>query len=286
MGTSTSYGGPTGPSPLLPAWAQPTLPPPPLLTPNPEVAAPNAIPGVITPVSAPPQIPTFDLRGAKTSMTRFARSGGSGGGNGRSVRGPARSYVRGRGGPRGAATAASSGRMATGRLAGFLANVATHGVDAAARQLGLDSVVGKNLESVLATIVNAIAPTGATLEEAAARLAIDDAIGFLCEQFALEENGFANLDTMNEAAVGDALQVSVTGYIYHRWLQELGLRIAQNAVTPRQAVRLERQVKEYIEDTVKLDFSSLDILHLDWSGPVARQAIERIYIDAYSFLET
>ena len=91
---------------------------------------------------------------------------------------------------------------------------------------------------------------------------------------------------MNGAAVGEALQASVTGYIYHRWLQELELRIAQNAVTPRQAVRLERQVKEYIEETVKLDFRSLAILHLDWSSPGAQQVIDRIYTEAYSFLET
>lgn len=279
MGTSSSYGGPTGPSALLPPWAQPVIPPP--FQPAPAQPVP---PDIVPSAVVPPALPTFDLRGAKTSMTRFARSGGGGGS--RSVRGPARSYVRGRGGSRGAATAARAGRAATGRLASFLADVATRGVDAAARQLGLGSVVGRNVEAVFAAIVNAIAPAGATLEEAAARQAVNDALGFLCDKFEVQDGTLANLDSMDQTAVGDALRASVTSYIYRRWLQELGLRIAQNAVTSRQAVRLEHQVRDYIKETVKLDFQPLDILHMDWSSPSAQQVIERIYTEAYSFLET
>jgi len=297
MGTSSSYGGPTGINPLLPDWAQPDMSSPAQDDGAPDGDASEAGNGDTTkdmsdgqPASAPstdtlPQLPaTTNFRGAKSSMTRFVSGGGGGGGRGRIAR-VGRNYVRARGGSRGSAQAATSGRSSTARLGSFLSSVASQGVAEAARTLGLGDLAGRSAADVFAAIANSLAPSGATLEEAAARRAVDDALFALYRQFDLENADISRLDQMDGQAIRGAVEASVSAYIYHRWLQELGDRIEENAVTADQAVRLEREVRDYVEQTVRLDLREIDVLTLDWNGPEGSRIVERIYQEAYGLLE-
>jgi hypothetical protein len=220
-------------------------------------------------------------RGAKSSLTRFAK----GGGGERRTRNAARNYVKARGGSRASSRAAIAGRRATTRLGGFLASVSTHGIEAAVKELGLASVVGKNVDVVFALIANVLAPSGATLEEAAARKAVDEALWLLYTQFSLDDGDINKLDALDAAGVREAIETSVAGYIYHRWLQELGKRIVDNTFSAHEAVRLEDQVKKYVQETVKLDFRGMDVLTINWREMHTQQIVERIYMDAYSLLE-
>ena len=51
---------------------------------------------------------------------------------------------------------------------------------------------------------------------------------------------------MDADSIRSAVVSSVSAYIYHRWLQELGDRIEENAVTADDAVRLEKEVRDYV----------------------------------------
>lgn len=290
MGTSSSYGGPTGTNPLLPDWAQPDTP---ASTPDDtavdgdgngegEKDSPDSQ-STDQPAGGtqPPQTPTVNFRGAKSSMTRFV-SGGEGNGN---VGRVGRNYVAARGGSRRSAQAATSGRSSTARLGSFLSSVASQGVAAAAREFGLGELAGRSAYEVFAAIANRLAPSGATLEEAAARHAVDDALLGLYRKYDLENTDLLSLDQMDGEAIRDAVESSVSAYIYHRWLQELGDRIEENAVTADQAVRLEREVREYVEQTVRLDLRNIDALTLDWNGNEGRRIVERIYQEAYGLIE-
>ena len=268
MGTSSSYDGPTGTSALLPPWAQPNGEGPD----SPEGESPKTV--------EPPVPIQANFRTAKGNMTRFAGSG-----DGRAARQAARAYVRSRGGARGAATAAAGGRASTGRLAGFLANVVNSGAETAARAIGLVRIVGANADTVFAAIANALCPPGATLEEAAARKAADEALCLLYTKFDLEDGDIRKLDALDPDTVAEAIRASVVGYVYHRWLQELGRRIEQRAVTPRDAFQLERQIRDLVTEAVKLDFSTVDPLQVDWNGTEGRRMVERIYQEAYAVLE-
>lgn len=291
MGTSSSYGGSTGPSPLLPPWAQDDvgLPIPPQLPVSPDADGLPA-PGPDSPTASPaeggtavasPPVQTGNLRGAKASMTRYTRGGGGQAGSRRA----GRNYVRGKGGARGAAAAARSGRAATGRLGGFLASVAASGLRTALERIGLADVIGRPAEYAMAAIANAIAPSGATLEDAAARTAVNEALYQLYARLDLEGGDLTKLDSMDAATVQDMVESSVISYVYTRWLQELGKRIEANAVTVQEALRLEREIKQYVTEAVHLDFADVDVLALDWNGPSGRRIVERIYRDAYSILE-
>jgi hypothetical protein len=275
MGTSSSYRGPTR-TPLLPPWAQePTSGEAPPTQPD-ETPLPDGVP------PAPPLPLNLPItwNSAKRRLGGFAAAGG-----GLGLARAAQSYVRARGGASAAARAAPSGRRSSARLARFLSDVATLGVDEAVRALPLEHIVGQPAEAVLAAIADILAPDGATLEEAASRQMVEEVFIYLYERYGLEEGGLARLDAMDGDGVREALCVSVASYIYQRWLQELGDRIEQRAMSPRDAFRLERQVKDYVNDAVRFDLSQCDVLVVSWGGPEGQQIIGRIYADAYALLE-
>jgi len=203
MGTSSTYGGPSGKTALLPPWAQPEKgvddAPGATNTPATTDGKQNP-PGV--PVTLPQ--PTVRWSTAKSAMTRFASGGGR-----EAVRKAGNAYVGAKGGSRGAARTAISGRAATAGLGGFLANVINRGGEAAARVPGLAKVIGKGADAVFAALVDALAPGGAELEEAAARRAVEEAVEFLYEKFDLEDGDLTKLDTMDAATVADAMSLSV-----------------------------------------------------------------------------
>lgn len=311
MGTSKPYGGPGDKIPLLPDWA---LPPPDGGDPVPEEEEegeslpepvdqaeedeagveqeeddePNSVPSGDEPVAGhadlagPPdtQSPGGSWKWAKAFLGRAASSGG-----GRAAFAKAaRSYVRAHGGPRRAAQAATSGRSATARLGRFLADVSRRGLDAALDALDLATVVGRDAQTVFAAIANALAPNGASPEQAVAREAVGDVLEGLYERFALADGDLARLNSLSIDDVRQAVVDSVSSYIYHRWLQELGRQIEQKAISPAQAVRLERDVKQFVKDSTILDLKGEDVLAMDWDGEWGRAFVERIYADAYRLL--
>lgn len=213
-------------------------------------------------------------------MGRYASGGGR-----PALRGAARSYVGAHGGANRAARSARVGRTTTGRLSGFLADVAQRGAGAAAEALTLVNVLGRPVEAVLAVLADVLAPAGDSLEDATTREMVDDVLCYLYERYALAE-GIAGLDAMDADGIREATRVSVASYIYRRWLQELGGWIERGAVTAREAVRLEREVKDYVNEAVRLDLSGYDVVRMDWSNPDSQGVVERIYAEAYSLLET
>src|SRR6266849_6664433 len=157
MGTSSSSGGPTDTSPLLPPWADPLPPidnflPSDWGKPGPEPSVPqdtNADP-IHPPAIAVPSIVPATWTSAKGALSRLARGRSSSGSFAPSFR----RYVGARGGGRTAAHTASSGRAVTGAFGGFLADVIRDGVVGAANTLGLGDFVGRDAEFVLASFID------------------------------------------------------------------------------------------------------------------------------------
>jgi hypothetical protein len=214
-------------------------------------------------------------------MTGLAKYGGA---NGR-MREVGRRYVRASGGTGAATRAASSGRSATARLGGFLSDVATRGFAEAAQSLGLATIVGQSASAVFTAILNALAPSGAGNEDAVARKATGEVLTELFERFGVEEGGFDRLDSMDAGAVAGAIKDSVSAFIYQRWLLELGRKIEEGAYSDTDAVRLEREVRAYVEDLVEIDLQGRDAVSIAWGGIEGQQFCQRIYGEAYALLE-
>ena len=290
---------------LLPAWALPgDAAPAPMdgeggggsgddgANPAPNAPSPQDAPAPGAPDGAPPTGPTpaptvtgpihQPWKAAKCSLATALR--GSGGH--RDYRRAARDYVGARGGSRRAAQSAGSARGATARLAAFLSNVSTGGFAAAVRQLGLASLAGRPAHDVMAAITNAIAPRGATLADAAARQAIADTLVALWEARGVVDGGLDRLQTMTADDVRGAIIDSVSSYIFYQWVLELGRAIERKAVSTNQAITMEREMRQYIRDTLQLDLARTDVLSVDWSGAQGREITAKVYADAFALIES
>ena len=301
MGTSKSYGGPANRQ-LLPDWAFSESddeakgePNEPLADDSQsdggEEAADNSDQTADHENTSTPVEPSNSsaAEGAPTPMLwQSARSSfGSAistGGDKNEYRRAASKYVRARGGSGGAARDARAARIATTRLGGFLSSVSTRGLEATLRTFGLSAVVGKGAGAVFAAILDALAPEGALREEAVARKATAEALERLYDLYGLEDGDLAKLEKMSGAVVTEAVIESVTCYIYRLWLEELSIRIEDGALSALAAVSLERDVADFVRESVKLDLKGSDVVKIDWEGAEGRGLIDRIYSEAYDLL--
>jgi len=64
----------------------------------------------------------------------------------------------------------------------------------------------------------------------------------------------------------------------------LGIKIEEKAISPREAVCVEKRMKDFIRDAVKLDLQEKDPLKVDWRGSEGKSLMDRIYRDAYAVI--
>lgn len=145
-------------------------------------------------------------------------------------------------------------------------------------------VVVLSFNGWLAAIIDALAPEGADLEQAATRGAIEQTLASLFEQYVTPDGSAAALEAMTPGAIRMAIEASVAGSIFNRWLGDLERMLEKRAVSAAQAVRLERDMESYIRDTVKLDLTDIDPLKMNWGGAEGSAFVERIYQEAYSII--
>ena len=278
MGTSTSYDGPTGSESLLPPWAPPA--------PGSEEEGDEADPPQEGDEEESPQeeeeLPTLEWRGPKSALTHFTNEGGS---DPSGFSTAARGAVQGQGGSRSAAGAARSGRSTSVRLGGALSALAQDGESGLADFLGRQ-FVGQEAETLLAELVDSVAPDGADNEEAAARAAAVETLEVLFEKYAVEDDGLAALEELDGNGVGEVIERYVEKYIYTRLMQLLASRLENNATSADAACRMEREIEGYIEERVKLEKESRDWLGVDWAGTEGEELVMEIFTEGYQLIET
>lgn len=280
MGTSSSYQGKSDNPGLLPKWVDDNGDNEPLNNDGDDVKV-NKDPKDVDaqPIDSKIIIPQF-WKTAKSAMTRHASTG-----KGAGLNAIATKYVRAKGGAKKASATASSGKMVTSRVGGFLSSAAKSGVHQAFEEVGIKNVIGEPLEVVLTHLLDAIAPPGTTKEESSTRRASIDVIECLYEMIIAEGGDLNALEQMDEKKVETVILLSVSSYIYNRWLDELGFSIEKGAISEAHAVQLEKDIKNYVSTCVHLEIGSKKIVDIDWNGREGQNIIERIYDDAYSILE-
>lgn len=307
MGTSGSYPGPGKHSPLLPPWADDGSSDPfPSPSPQPRPEVPNPLPGgdknphqepppphpdMPTKPTYPdlPNVPNQPIQGgnywpnASKQFTQYTQGGG-----GASLGKALKSYTRSKGGPQRAARAARAGRSSATKLGGFLSNTAVRGIIAASEALGLsDTIVGMPIELALSSILDAIAPDGATLDESAARHAINATLEEIYKRYQLEDGNISKLEAIDNKAAGELVVFSVISYISERILQDLGKSFENGRISLDEVIKLEREVFPYIRETVKLEIvlQDINVLTINWGGTEGQQFSENIYTHAFALLE-
>jgi hypothetical protein len=264
MGTSSSYGGPGKGGGLLPPWAEP-------------VPGEGKIDAEAVPEDA-------SWPAAKAQMTQFGASEGIKTDRGRAhLSAAGRHFVRSQGGARSAARGSRSGRASAQRLAGFLSALSTLDLRQAASRFDLQAYVGSKASDLLAALVDRLAPTGAQLEDAAARSAMVATLSELFRERGAEENGLEALQSMSADDVREVVLAYVVRYLDERIAQVLAKGLEDRPADD--VLAREKDIHRFIEMTVRLDMSDMDVLATDWSGIGAVQTIERIFQDAYDLIE-
>jgi hypothetical protein len=137
----------------------------------------------------------------------------------------------------------------------------------------------------VAAVANVICPPRGSADDAIARQSTTEVLAWLYDKYALTDEGLLRLERLGEPELAEAITESVSRYIFNRWLEELGKKIEEKAISADHAVRIERDVLDFVRESVKLDLAGQPLLTMDWQSTSAAQLIERIYGDAYRMLE-
>ena len=282
MGTSSSYGGGTGSNPLLPPWADPSEDFDGDTNDNSDdqngADGDGKDEGACEPSNAPRGPVAWSS--TKGGTTRWINGKGESGGRQR----VASHYVRSQGGARQAMGFASSSRAASRNFGRFLADATGLGLSEAARQGRLPNLLGRDLNSALAALVDFLAPDGALREENAARQAIIETINELSQMLDLEANGIIALEALDEATAREATLLMISNAINEGFQQALMISFERGDVTESRANALTESMREYIRSSVRADFGSVNVLQMNWQTQ-GKALTDRIFYDAYSFLE-
>lgn len=212
---------------------------------------------------------------AKRQATTFARQGGSQGTQ-TTAAAVGGAYVAAHGGSRAAASSYPAAQRVAQALGGFLAGVARQGLDATLVERGLGYLVGQSPGIVLAGIIDALAGPNRTLDEADARAAL---VVVLAQE--LPDPG----TPLDAAAIADLIEALLVECVFQRMLQELGVQIANGALTATEAVRVERDLHAYVIAQARLDMGGVDALDVDWEGAEGRDLVGHLLTSAYAQLE-
>lgn len=278
MGTSSSYGGPGNGTPLIPSWldgGEGSFPPPDggqddgNLPPSPQVPpGGDELPNVVPPGRF--QIP-------RNNFTRFAKSGGDDrAGLGRALSG----YVStSSGGSHQAARRMGSSRVATSKLANFLSNARSQGVQEALKFLNLENLAGNSIEHIFLGLADYVCPEGGTVDDGIARDAFVETIANLAEL------GIVDLESLTAEQMQTVLEMYATNAIEARLCNDIGnkITIAPNGV--RAFEKVQDLLRDFISRAVS-DALTGETLKFDALTPdKTLQVVDHVYERAFDMLE-
>lgn len=284
MGTSSSYGGPKGSSPLVPSWVAPMSPagagPLPPVPPDgaapadPQVPAPSTDPAETTPQTAPDP---NRFRGPRTSFSRFAKSGGSNGGSlGRAV---SRYVSHSSGGARRAAQKMGASRTSAGRLVGFLADAQARGPREALRALNLERLAGRPIEEVFIGLMEYVCPKGGSVDEGIARDA------FIKTVEDLADVGITDLDTLTAAQTQTVLELYATHAIEDRLCNEIGTKAIALPTDVHAVEAMMDQLRDFVRGSVSDSIQREQAAFTTLTVERVQAVVDSVYETAFAFLQ-
>lgn len=283
MGTSNSYGGAGGGTPLIPTWLTPDSDGQPQPSDGPETPgapippAPGQIPPPPKLVPVPPSGDPKRFSTARGNFTRFVTSGGR---DRRSLGRSLSSYVStamGGGGTAAKRMALSS--RATSRLANFLSTASTAGVREALRSVGLERLAGRPASEVLRGLIEFICPPGGTIDESIAREAFIETVADLAE------SGIPDLETLTAQQMQTVLELNIAHAIEARICNDIGTNAVALPASAEAAAEIQEQLFDFVLRSVADAFSASP-LGQGLTPQQTQAEIDHIYEQAFWILQT
>lgn len=265
MGTSSIYDGPKDKNPLLPEGFEDEYDP---------------SKQEITDDDQEPSEPSLDFpwQATKKSMSQFINGSSQNKGK------IARNYVRALGGATSAAKSAKAGKSSTIQLGRFLSDIINEGIEKTLSRLEID-FRGKSVESLFSELVNVVAGNSNSKEDIAAKNASMEALSELYEFLVENDMDIRQLEKMDENLINKVMKTFVNSYLIERLLKDLQSRFEKYAGDLSTAVAKEKEVKEYITESVAVKLDQVRFNNLDFRNKNIDQIVESIYRDCYEVLE-
>ena len=284
MGTSSSFSGPPGASPLVPSWLDDDGFPPMLPGgPGPDDAPPAgdeppAVPPMVPPrTPIPPSADPTRYSPARNNLSRFARSGG---GDQRSLGRAVSHYVRSStGGARVAAARMGSSSRASGRLLGFLSDVASRGADVALQALNLDGLAGRPIEEIFSGLIDYVCPDGGSVDEGIARHAFVETVADLAGA------GIGDLDDLTSDQIQLVFELFATNAIETRLCNDIGSKAITFPSDLLGVDRVETQLRDFIHRGVADALTSSSVAVNTLTPDRVVDFVEGVYEEAFAILQ-
>ncbi len=257
MGTSTPFKGPPSSTPLVQTWQEDT----------------NDKPEDLS--TSPP--PDKRFQSARTSFTRFVRSGGD---DRRNLKKALSLYVsKSTGSAKNATLRMGQSRKAAYNLIKFLRNVTDKGISDALKVFNLENLAGNPVEEIFKGLIDYICPEGGSIDEGIARDAFMETIADLSDE------GITDFDSLVPDQMQSVFELYVTHTIEKRVYNDIGNKSVFLAENILSIENIEKTLTEFISRGVSDAVNSDDINFNSLSQNMVPKFVDNIYRHTFEFLE-
>ena len=230
------------------------------------------------PILNNPQYSSWRL--AKYSMSKYAS--GNGGQNGK--RNAVSNYVKSYGGARNAAKSAKSAIRTTINIGDFFGGISKKGI---AQVLKENQIIieGRKPKEILTDIVNLLAPTPDLNDDSVARIALMKTMSIIYEKFEDEKQDISLLDSLDSDISKLLVSKYIETFIYERLIHDVGSRIEKKTNNSHEALRIENELREYIESKVSTTLKDKSLSSINLQAENVYTFVEKLYHQCYKVLE-
>jgi len=214
---------------------------------------------------------TVEWSNAKTFMSKVASGKSS------NIKGAVSQYVKAYGGAKSASKNAVGGIKTTINLGNFVRSISEQGLKETLEAYKID-YKDKNTKEILSELINILAPSPSTKDDAVSRKALILTMEVLYE---LIEKENLEIEAIEKLDVNIIVPTYIEAYIYQKLINDLGSRIESNSKSAADAVALEKDIKEYIHSKIEIVFKGKEIKDYEFST----KEILRLYNQSYTVIE-
>lgn len=214
---------------------------------------------------------TVEWSNAKTFMSKVASGRSS------NIKGAISKYVKAYGGARSASKNAVGGIKTTINLGNFVKSISEQGLKETLDAYKID-YKDKSTKEILNELVNILAPSPSTKEDAISRKALIITMEVLYE---LIEKENLEIEAIEKLDVNIIIPTYIEVYIYQKLINDLGSRIESNSKSAADAVALEKDIKEYIHSKIEIVFKGKEMKDYKFST----KEILSLYNQCYTVME-
>lgn len=225
-----------------------------------------------------PQVIPYRWKDAKDAMTRYVKGTSSNKGKVMSR------YVGASGGSRQLSKSSTSGKSTAINLGRIIQGFRENGVGNTLHSLQID-YVGKSAKEVLSELVNVISGSADTKEDIAARGASAEAISELYNIILEDDGDIESLKKIDERTFSKVIEVFMSEYIFRRMMSDLQSRFEKYESNPKEAVKKEQELKNYIKVKVELRIREMKPEGHDYRSTSINEEMNNLFQKCFKVFE-